>query len=211
MTRSPTNRSGTSWLGFRPQSGPLPVLLVQGEGDPDGDRPSHRSRRRSRWWARRTRSPVFPRTTRCWSWTLARLEEPLGRGREPARPPECADRVSGSQATPTRRWRPSASSTRSLSGRSPPSEVKDVPFIAAAIDTFAMLNVLGLAAALLVIGVLVVYLQARQRARSVSNVLSMRMGMRRPAGARRPGARARRDAVRRLRPRRVAWGWWQEG
>ena len=57
-------------------------------------------------------------------------------------------------------------------------EVKDVPFIAAAIDTFAMLNILGLAAALLVIGVLVVYLQARQRARSVSNVLSMRMGMR---------------------------------
>ena len=34
------------------------------------------------------------------------------------------------------------------------------------------------AAAILVIGVLVVYLQARQRARSVSNVLSMRMGMR---------------------------------
>jgi predicted lysophospholipase L1 biosynthesis ABC-type transport system permease subunit len=57
-------------------------------------------------------------------------------------------------------------------------EVKDVPFIAATIDTFAMLNVLGLAAAILVIGVLVVYLQARQRARSVSNVLSMRMGMR---------------------------------
>ena len=53
-----------------------------------------------------------------------------------------------------------------------------MPFIAAAIDTFAMLNVLGLAAAVLVIGVLVVYLQARQRARSVSNVLSMRMGMR---------------------------------
>ncbi len=58
-------------------------------------------------------------------------------------------------------------------------EVKDVPFIAAAIDTFAMLNVLGLAAAMLVIGILVVYLQARQRARAVSNVLSMRMGMRR--------------------------------
>lgn len=57
-------------------------------------------------------------------------------------------------------------------------EVKDVPFIRAAIETFAMLNVLGLAAALLVAGVLVVYLQARQRARSVSNVLSLRMGMR---------------------------------
>ena len=57
-------------------------------------------------------------------------------------------------------------------------EVRDVPFIRAAIETFAMLNVLGLAAALLVAGVLVVYLQARQRARSVSNVLSLRMGMR---------------------------------
>ncbi|MGH2641107.1 MAG: FtsX-like permease family protein [Actinomycetota bacterium] len=56
-------------------------------------------------------------------------------------------------------------------------EVKDVPFIKAAIDTFAMLNVLGLAAAFLVVGVLVVYLQARQRARTVSNVLSLRMGM----------------------------------
>ena len=63
-------------------------------------------------------------------------------------------------------------------------DVKDVPFIQAAIETFSMLNVLGLAAALLVIGVLVVYLQARQRARTVSNVLSMRMGMRdRQAGA----------------------------
>jgi putative ABC transport system permease protein len=57
-------------------------------------------------------------------------------------------------------------------------EVKDVPFIAAAIETFSMLNLLGLAAALLVVGVLVVYLQARQRARTVSNVLSLRMGMR---------------------------------
>lgn len=57
-------------------------------------------------------------------------------------------------------------------------EVKDVPFIKAAIETFSMLNVLGLAAALLVVGVLVVYLQARQRARTVSNVLSLRMGMR---------------------------------
>jgi FtsX-like permease family len=56
-------------------------------------------------------------------------------------------------------------------------DVKDVPFIKAAIETFSMLNLLGLAAALLVVGVLVVYLQARQRARMVSNVLSMRMGM----------------------------------
>ena len=39
-----------------------------------------------------------------------------------------------------------------------------------------MLNVLGWRPP--VIGVLVVYLQARQRARAVSNVLSLRMGMR---------------------------------
>ncbi|HET9671460.1 MAG TPA: hypothetical protein VFQ40_01260, partial [Actinomycetota bacterium] len=58
------------------------------------------------------------------------------------------------------------------------TEVKDVPFIRAAIETFAMLNVLGLAAASLVAGVLVVYLQARQRSRAVSHVLSLRMGMR---------------------------------
>jgi putative ABC transport system permease protein len=57
-------------------------------------------------------------------------------------------------------------------------EVKDIPFIKAAIETFSMLNILGLSAALLVVGVLVVYLQARQRARAVSSVLSLRMGMR---------------------------------
>jgi hypothetical protein len=45
-----------------------------------------------------------------------------------------------------------------------------------------MLNLLGLAAALLVIGVLVVYLQARQRSRTVSYVLSLRMGMRERQG-----------------------------
>ena len=63
-------------------------------------------------------------------------------------------------------------------------EVRDVPFIKAAIETFSMLNLLGLAAALLVVGVLVVYLQARQRARTVSNVLSLRMGMRDAQAAR---------------------------
>ena len=61
-------------------------------------------------------------------------------------------------------------------------DVKDIPFIAAAIDTFAMLNLLGLAAALLVIGVLVVYLQSRQRSRTVSYNLSLRMGMRKRQG-----------------------------
>lgn len=57
--------------------------------------------------------------------------------------------------------------------------VKDIPFVAAAIDTFVVLNLLGLAAASLVIGVILVYLQARQRARTVSHILSLRMGMRR--------------------------------
>jgi putative ABC transport system permease protein len=62
-------------------------------------------------------------------------------------------------------------------------EVKDVPFIAAAIDTFAMLNVLGFAAAVLVIGIVIVYLQARQRSRAVAYVLSQRMGMGKRQGA----------------------------
>jgi hypothetical protein len=55
--------------------------------------------------------------------------------------------------------------------------VKDVPFISAAIDTFVMLNLLGLAAAGLVVAVLFVYFQTRQRARTISNTLSLRMGM----------------------------------
>jgi putative ABC transport system permease protein len=56
--------------------------------------------------------------------------------------------------------------------------VKDIPYIEAAINTFSMMNVIGLAVAMLLIGVLVVYIQARQRARAVSGVLSQRMGMR---------------------------------
>ena len=65
-------------------------------------------------------------------------------------------------------------------------EVQGRPFIKAAIDTFSMLNVLGLGAALLVVGVLVVYLQARQRARAVSNVLSCGWG----CGSGRRGSRS---------------------
>ncbi|MDQ3939743.1 MAG: hypothetical protein M3238_00135, partial [Actinomycetota bacterium] len=56
-------------------------------------------------------------------------------------------------------------------------EVKDVPSIAAVIDTFGVLNVLGLGAGLLVVVVILMYLQARQRGRIVSYALSRRMGL----------------------------------
>ncbi len=177
MTSSPTNRWRTSWLGCPPRAVRCPVLLVQGEGDPDRPWRSRRSRRRSRWWAGRARSRACPPTTRCWSWTplpsSAAWAQAATRSIAPARGPS-----SGSPAPPTKRS-PSVGELDAFPlGTLTADEVKDVPFIAASIDTFSMLNVLGLAAAVLVIGVLVVYLQARQRARTVSNVLSMRMGMR---------------------------------
>ncbi|MEO8477754.1 MAG: FtsX-like permease family protein [Actinomycetota bacterium] len=56
-------------------------------------------------------------------------------------------------------------------------DVKDIPFIDAAIGTFVMLNILGIAALALVLVVAVVYLQARQRARVLGAALSARMGM----------------------------------
>lgn len=56
-------------------------------------------------------------------------------------------------------------------------EVKDIPSISAVIDTFGVLNVLGLGAGFLVIAVILMYLQARQRARIVSFGLSRRMGL----------------------------------
>ena len=56
-------------------------------------------------------------------------------------------------------------------------EVKDIPSISAVIDTFGVLNVLGLGAGLLVVVVILMYLQARQRARVVSFALSRRMGL----------------------------------
>ena len=58
-------------------------------------------------------------------------------------------------------------------------EVKDIPYIAAVIDTFLVMNGLGLLAALLVFAAMVMYLQARQRSEIVSYGLSLRMGMRR--------------------------------
>jgi putative ABC transport system permease protein len=57
------------------------------------------------------------------------------------------------------------------------TEVEDIPYIAAVIDTFVVLNALGLATAVLVLAALVVYLQARQRSQVVAFGLSLRMGM----------------------------------
>ena len=56
-------------------------------------------------------------------------------------------------------------------------QVKDIPSISAVIDTFGVLNVLGMGAGLLVVVVILMYLQARQRARVVSYALSRRMGL----------------------------------
>ncbi len=56
-------------------------------------------------------------------------------------------------------------------------EVEDIPYITAVIDTFVVLNVLGLAAALLVLAGMLMYLQARERSQVVSYGLSLRMGM----------------------------------
>jgi putative ABC transport system permease protein len=57
------------------------------------------------------------------------------------------------------------------------NRVKDIPEIKAAIDTFLVMNALGLVAALLVIAGMLMYLQARQRSQVVSYGLSLRMGM----------------------------------
>jgi putative ABC transport system permease protein len=57
------------------------------------------------------------------------------------------------------------------------SEVEDIPYVAALVDTFAVLNAIGLAAALLVIAGMLMYLQGRERSQIVSYGLSLRMGM----------------------------------
>jgi putative ABC transport system permease protein len=55
--------------------------------------------------------------------------------------------------------------------------VKDIPYIAAVIDTFVVLNALGLGTAVLVIAAMLLYLQARERSQLVAYGLSLRMGM----------------------------------
>jgi hypothetical protein len=57
-------------------------------------------------------------------------------------------------------------------------EVKDISYIAAVIDTFLVMNGLGILAALLVFAAMLMYLQTRQRSEIVSYGLSLRMGMR---------------------------------
>jgi putative ABC transport system permease protein len=57
------------------------------------------------------------------------------------------------------------------------SEIEDIPYIAAVVDTFVVLNALGLVAAVLVIAAMLMYLQSRQRSQVVSYGLSLRMGM----------------------------------
>ena len=56
-------------------------------------------------------------------------------------------------------------------------EMSDTPGVIAFTRAFALLEALGLAAGLLVLVVVVLYLQARQRARIVSHRLSLRMGL----------------------------------
>ena len=157
------------------ESGPLPVLLVQGDGDPTGmaiaqtETPIEVVGRASAFPGVSSDDPVLV-------VDAGSLERRLGSG-NPLEQPRA--RTEFWIAGDTDEALASVGELEAFPlGTLTAQEVKNVPFIAAAIDTFAMLNVLGLAAAVLVIGVLVVYLQARQRARSVSNVLSMRMGMR---------------------------------
>jgi putative ABC transport system permease protein len=56
-------------------------------------------------------------------------------------------------------------------------EVKDLPRLSVVIDTFAVLDALGLATGVLVVAALLMYLQARQRSQIVAYGLSTRMGM----------------------------------
>jgi hypothetical protein len=158
------------------ETGPLPVILVQGEGEPTGmaiaqiETPIEVVGRASAFPGVSSDDPVLV-------VDAASLERRLGAGGNPLDRPSA--RTEFWIAGPTEEALASVGELEAFPlGTLTADEVKDVPFIAASIDTFSMLNILGLAAGVLVIGVLVVYLQARQRARTVSNVLSMRMGMR---------------------------------
>jgi putative ABC transport system permease protein len=161
---------------LRSASGPLPVLLIEGVGTPNSiaiaevEIPVEVVGRARAFPGASSDDPVIVVDVRS-------LERHLGEGGSPLERPSAR----------TEYWikgdtKEALASVRELEayplGTLSAEDVKDIPFIAAAIHTFAMLNLVGLAAALLVIGVLVVYLQARQRSRTVSSVLSSRMGMR---------------------------------
>jgi putative ABC transport system permease protein len=66
-------------------------------------------------------------------------------------------------------------------------EVEDIPAIAATVETFVIVNVLGTIAAVLTLVSMLLYLRARQRSQTVAFALSARMGMSR---AQRRGALA---------------------
>ncbi len=165
---------------LRSARGPLPVLLIEGVGTPNSiavaevEIPVEVVGRAIAFPGASSDDPVIVVDVRS-------LERHLGEGGSPLERPSAR----------TEYWikgdtKEALASVRELEayplGTLSAERVKDIPFIAAAIHTFAMLNLVGLAAALLVIGVLVVYLQARQRSRTVSSVLSSRMGMRRGEG-----------------------------
>ncbi|MDQ4004953.1 MAG: hypothetical protein M3135_01470, partial [Actinomycetota bacterium] len=57
------------------------------------------------------------------------------------------------------------------------AQIEDIPYVAAVVQTFVVLNSLSLAAAILVIAALLMYLEARQRSQLVAYGLSARMGM----------------------------------
>jgi putative ABC transport system permease protein len=173
---------GTMVGRLKRKSGPLPALLVQGEGAPtaiemsDVETAIQVVGRARAFPGVNSDDPVLV-------VDAAALEERVGGRHNPLRRPGARTEL-WIAGDPDQALADISMLDAFPLGTLTAQDVKDVPFIQAAIETFSMLNVLGLAAALLVIGVLVVYLQARQRARTVSNVLSMRMGMRdRQAGA----------------------------
>jgi putative ABC transport system permease protein len=158
------------------RSGPLPVLLVQGQGTPAAIQMSNVETAIEVVGRPRAFPGVYSDDPML-VVDAAGLEERLGGRHDPLRRPGARTELWIAGDTDEALAAVSRLDAFPLATLTA-EDVKDVPFIKAAIETFSMLNVLGLAAALLVIGVLVVYLQARQRARTVSNVLSMRMGMR---------------------------------
>jgi putative ABC transport system permease protein len=158
------------------RSGPLPVLLVQGEGTPAAIEMSNLETPIEVVGRARAFPGVYSDDPLL-VVDAAALEERTGAQHNPLRRPGARTELWIAGDTEEALAALGELDAFPL-GTLTAETVKDVPFIKAAIETFSMLNVLGLAAALLVVGVLVVYLQARQRARTVSNVLSMRMGMR---------------------------------
>jgi hypothetical protein len=106
-----------------------------------------------------------------------RLLEAFGNGPSPLAVPSASDEL-------WIRGTPGAARAALAEPEYPPSlvltteEVKDISYIAAVIDTFLVMNGLGVLSALLVLVAMLMYLQTRQRSEIVSYGLSLRMGMR---------------------------------